>query len=746
MNITENGIYLQTKEFFIPHEKKDAYHIRKGTVLIYIIPWEQHAKGRKLLLCEVEAGSVIPAFVYRDHDYKEWRFLFEAKQETEISVLSSKRTSILLRNFANRIHLINFKEEGFDNSLVDFYKKEIVKEEIFIKRGRRKDEVSMKASYAMIKKAFEESYKALHQKKDEKQTAKPLQKQTVKVKDMFLWGFGKIKKKDMLLFLLLGICGIGISMMVPAFCQKIYDEYIPQSVVLPIVRIGIFVITFQIGNVFFLMLKGFWEWRIENDVSKNVQKIMFERLFFLPENFLRKFESADFAQWMMEVGPMAAKLVNSLLVFISSVPFLALYLWGMFHYSMTLSWITFGIMCCYSIFFITIKANTMRYENIEAESKGEAASKLYQYLCGLEKIRIAGAEKQAIHEYLIPFAREQSVLVQKNQLLSVERAISGNMLVICTMIFYLVITKQRAGITIGAYTAFYLAFGFFFQGLVFMLEHVTDLKNLTVLYERFQEFLETPKESIEHGIRPEKLTGEIELKQISFAYREDRPFVLENINLKIKQGEYVALVGPSGCGKSTLLKLLLGFEKPVCGSIFYDDMELSSLDLYTFRQNLGVVLQNGTLISGSILDNIVVTAPNAEIEDVNKVIKLVGLEEDISRMPMGLETVLHEHASSISGGQKQRILIARALIRNPSIVFFDEATSALDNFAQAKISENLERMNITRIVIAHRLSTIRNCDRIIVLSEGRIAEEGSYEVLMKKKGLFYQLASRQFAE
>ena len=240
--------------------------------------------------------------------------------------------------------------------------------------------------------------------------------------------------------------------------------------------------------------------------------------------------------------------------------------------------------------------------------------------------------------------------------------------------------------------------------------------------------------------------GNIDIEHVNFSYGQNQPAVLNDLSLKIKSGEYIGIVGSSGCGKSTLLKLLLGFETPVTGSIRYDGKSVSSMDKHAFRQNLGVVLQNGKLIAGSIYENITITAPEASMKEVERVIEAVGLKDDIKQMPMGIHTVLSENSGTISGGQQQRILIARAIIRNPSILLFDEATSALDNVTQAKVCKSLEGMNATRIVIAHRLSTIRDCDRIIVLDHGNIAEEGTYDDLMKKQGLFYQLAVRQIAE
>nr|HPG57514.1 ATP-binding cassette domain-containing protein [Candidatus Wallbacteria bacterium] len=212
----------------------------------------------------------------------------------------------------------------------------------------------------------------------------------------------------------------------------------------------------------------------------------------------------------------------------------------------------------------------------------------------------------------------------------------------------------------------------------------------------------------------------------------------------IKPGEFAAIVGPSGSGKSTLIRLLLGFDRPLSGAILYDGHDLSGVDVRAVRRQIGVVLQNGQLMSGTILSNITGSSM-LTIDDAWDAARRAGLAEDIEMMPMGMHTMISEGASTISGGQKQRILIARALVKKPRVIIFDEATSALDNQTQAVVSESLENLHATRIVIAHRLSTIIKADRIFVVEAGRVVECGNYEELIKRGGLFKKMAERQIA-
>ena len=240
-----------------------------------------------------------------------------------------------------------------------------------------------------------------------------------------------------------------------------------------------------------------------------------------------------------------------------------------------------------------------------------------------------------------------------------------------------------------------------------------------------------------------KLSGSIELNNVSFRYKENMPLVLDNFSRKIRAGQYVAIVGRTGCGKSTLMRLMLGFEEPQKGAIYFDGKDLSTIDLKSLRRNIGVVMQSGKLFSGDVFSNITISAPWLTMNDAWEAAELAGIADDIRAMPMGMHTIISEGSGGVSGGQRQRLMIARAIAPKPKILMFDEATSALDNITQKKVSDSLDNLKCTRIVIAHRLSTIKQCDRIIVIDKGKIIEDGKYEDLIAKEGYFAELVQRQ---
>ena len=263
------------------------------------------------------------------------------------------------------------------------------------------------------------------------------------------------------------------------------------------------------------------------------------------------------------------------------------------------------------------------------------------------------------------------------------------------------------------------------------------------ILEMAEPILKAEPESSENKSMVTKLNGNIELSNVYFRYDQNMPWVVNGMSLKIRAGEYVAIVGRTGCGKSTLVRLLLGFETPEKGAIYYDGKDLAGLDLRSLRRRIGTVTQNGSLFQGDIYSNIVISAPQLGLDDAWKAAELAGIADDIRAMPMGMQTMIAEGQGGISGGQKQRLMIARAVAARPKILIFDEATSALDNKTQKQVSDALDGLKCTRIVIAHRLSTIRNCDRILVLEGGRILEEGSYDELIARGGFFAELVERQ---
>lgn len=370
---------------------------------------------------------------------------------------------------------------------------------------------------------------------------------------------------------------------------------------------------------------------------------------------------------------------------------------------------------------------------------------LFQLIRGIQKLRVAGAEDRAINKYIDLHLKSAKLNYNTGFYAAFVAILSTLFSIIASMIFFNIVFQEGLSASVGSIMGFLTSYGAFSAALYQIPSCYMSYLQSKPWFERLAPIMhEIPERNLNTKVE-EDIKGNIEVSHLTFAYDENSPVVIDDISFSINEGEYVAIVGPSGCGKSTLLSLLLGFEHQDKGKIYYDNHDLDDVDKKSLRQNFGVVLQDGDLIAGSILDNIIISNPDATLNDVNDVLKKVNIYDEIQQMPMGIHTLLSEGSGLISGGQKQRILIARAIVGKPKIMFFDEATSALDNIAQTHVVKSLNEIGGTRVVIAHRLSTIINCDRIIVMDKGKIVETGTYDELLKNKGLFYSLVQRQIA-
>jgi ATP-binding cassette subfamily C protein len=370
-----------------------------------------------------------------------------------------------------------------------------------------------------------------------------------------------------------------------------------------------------------------------------------------------------------------------------------------------------------------------------------------QFLSSISKLRVAGAEVKAFSLWARGFSRQRrhrfKARAVSNGLASFN---AGFPLAAQLAIFGFAVPLLIADTPLrtGDFLAFMVSFATCLSGMLSASGALISAATVIPLYEQATPILATLPEVDSGKADPGTLTGQVEMQSLRFRYDPDGPLILDDVKVTIRPGEFVALVGPSGSGKSTLLRLLLGFEEPEAGAIFYDGQELAGLDHQAVRSQIGVVLQNGRLMPGDIFSNIVGSSL-ATLDDAWGAARMAGLDADVEAMPMGMHTVISEGGGTLSGGQRQRLMIARALVRRPKLLFFDEATSALDNRTQSIVSESLDRLQATRIVVAHRLSTIIHADRIYVLEAGRVVQSGSYDDLLEREGLFRELAMRQIA-
>jgi ATP-binding cassette subfamily C protein len=849
--VAENNetIFLTNADVFCPQESRDAYFVQSGEVFVYIVPWSGEKLGRRVLLCEVEQKRMIPAFVYRDQNYAQWRFAIVAKDEAVLSVRKQSVTTVLHKKFLERANIGTYEQEGFERSLAEFYNREMLKDNAFITKGERAEPKAKSATYESIHNAFKDSvvssdcanttYQALRflcekleisivaenellarcgkdpgveaiarashficrnvvleaawyrsdcgglictldgqmvaciRAKDGKyqvyhassgrietmtaQIAQKIAPQAYAIgrtlpsskltkKDIIRFCKKSITPYDLLPLAVLSLVGVLIGVLLPMRNQTIYDQYIPLGDAQSLGQLCALILSFMFGNLCFGVVKNLFAFRITSRAGNDLQNAAYHRLFHLPESFFRNYDSADLGQRVMMIGGTANRIVSAVLTTGLSAVFSVIYLIQMCSYSGDLAWIGVGMYLVYAVFAACATLVSKKKEIVIAEHEAQAGSKLYQYINGVDKIRMAGVEDRALLSYMQPYTQAKREEIKLNRFLSAVDMVSCVRSTLFSMVFYFIIVSSGLNLSVGAFIAFTGAFGSFTGAMSGLVDEILELYQEKDVMKRFWPIFEAVPEDDESKEVPGALLGRLSLEHVNFSYSQGGKNVLDDLSLHINPGEYVGIVGSSGCGKSTLLKLLLGFEMPQSGMVMVDGKDLNNISKNAYRRQLGVVLQNGKLLSGSIYENITITAPNTSMKRVEEVIEQVGLKRDIEQMPMGIHTMLSENCNTISGGQMQRILIARAIVGEPAILIFDEATSALDNMTQAAVSSSLDKMKVTRIVVAHRLSTIKNCDRILVLKDGRVAEEGSYDSLMARRGMFYALASRQIVE
>lgn len=537
-----------------------------------------------------------------------------------------------------------------------------------------------------------------------------------------------------ILSLVIGILGL----VMPVLNQIVFDEIIPSGTMSDIFGIAAALIGVAVITPVFSFTRSAWMMRIGNKMQVFACNAVWSRVFRLPTDFFSKYEAGELVTRAEAATDICSILNRSIAPVFLTVLFSFIYLFQIMMFGAELFVPAAVIVVCLVISVaVTGFLKCRRFESIN-EASGKLSSFVFQAFSGISKIKTVGAEIRVFSKWAQLYSKSD---VLPHIYIQLSSAVNSAIEFCGIIVLY--ITAKNAGITASSYIAFNVAFGALLASVMELSYITDDIALIRPLLDMIRPIIETETENSEPKAYVDKLSGKIEINQVSFRYAKDLPLVLDELTLNINAGEYIAITGSSGCGKSTLMRILMGFEKPEKGGVYYDDRNFDGLDVHSVRQRMGVVLQNGKLFAGDIYSNIVICAPWKTIDDAWAAAEKAGFADDIRAMPMGMYTMISDGGGGISGGQQQRLLIARALVSEPDILMFDEATSALDNITQKQVVDTLESMDITRIVIAHRLSTIKKCSRIIYMHKGKIAEMGTYDELMELDGMFADMAKRQ---
>jgi NHLM bacteriocin system ABC transporter ATP-binding protein len=577
---------------------------------------------------------------------------------------------------------------------------------------------------------------------------RPFAPQALTIRDILSFGL-KGCGGDVAVVVLMGLAAGLLGIATPVITGSIFDAIIPGAQRRTLAEFSLFLVVSALACALFSLTRSLATLRLKTRMEASIQAAVWDRLLALPVPFFRNFTSGDLARRSLGISQIREALtgsaLSSILTGIFSIASCAL----MFYYSWRLASIAALLVFCSFLVFTLCGWLQVSLLRGVSELGGRIAGMTLQFVNGIPKFRVSGTEARAFANWAREFAN-QKVLSMKARKISNGVSIFNSAFpvlawaVIFSSAASLMKTPGSGALTTGEFLAFLAAFAQFSTGATELSSALISVLNVVPLYERAKPILTSLPEVAATRTAPGELRGNIDIRHVSFRYRHDGPLVLRDLSLGISPGQFVAFVGPSGSGKSTLFRLLLGFETPAAGAIYYDGQDLAELDIQAVRRQIGVVMQNARLMTDSVFRNIVGDA-KLNLDDAWEAARQAGLEEDLKAMPMGMHTVVSEGGGGLSGGQRQRLLIARAIVRQPRILLFDEATSALDNRTQAIVSQSLKTLNATRLTIAHRLSTVIQADQICVLDRGSLVEAGTYDELMTQGGLFAQLARRQLS-
>jgi ATP-binding cassette subfamily C protein len=465
----------------------------------------------------------------------------------------------------------------------------------------------------------------------------------------------------------------------------------------------------------------------------------------MPATFFRQFNSGDLTVRVLAVDSLQSLVSAGVVSAALAAVFGLVNLFLMFKYDVRLGIVgTVFLFLSVGMLYLGIRG-VSKFATETLVSTRKANGWVVQMLTGIMKIRVANAESRMEALYL-DIAREQAV-ASSRQTVVIGRISAWFTFAVsaASALFYLTVLRTwdgGASVSSATYMAFTSAFSLAFAGVAGLTALVSPLATAGPTFNLLSPIMESLPESAGDRQDPGVLSGRVELRNVQFRYTPDSPLILRGLNIVIEPGTMVALTGSSGAGKSTVTRLLLGFETPEEGQILFGGRDLNDLDLTLVRRQMGVVVQEGSILRASVLKNIIGSVSH-DLDAAWAAAESAAIADDIKAMPMGMQTIVDP--ANISGGQAQRILLARALVNKPRILILDEATSALDNESQAIVTKAMQALDATRIVIAHRLSTIRSADTIVVMDQGVAVEAGTYDELIAKQGLFADLVKRQVA-
>ena len=573
---------------------------------------------------------------------------------------------------------------------------------------------------------------------------KPLPDKTHKLIDILKFSFS-IVGKDIKSLLYVQFALSFLMMSIPLFMGYFFNNFSEFLESNQLIVLGIALVISTIIYFFFSFNQALMMLHLRFKVQRRLEPAIWDRLLKLKPDFFRQLNAGDIAYRAGVVSTIQEMLTQSTILSLFSVV-IALVSFGlMCYFDLTLAIIALCGFFLFTIVFFILSKRFIIHQRKIYDYLAKQAGFVFQVINGIMKFKASASEFRAFNIWSDYFSHLLLAKYKAGRIQIYMQVCHGSILMLMTVLLFCVYFYQKNRLDIGTFIAFNAAFAQFFTAQVALTSFISSLVLIMPLFEKSLIIFESEIEPVKPTGSPINLGGKIQIKNLTFRYDENQPFLYKSINLTINPGEIIGITGSSGCGKSTLFRLLLGLEKPLDGQISYDDINLDMINLAILRQQIGVVTQKSVLTTGTILENIIGNDKHLTRTDAWDIIYQLGLEQMITALPMEMDTYINEGMQSLSGGEIQRIVLARALVKKPKILLLDEATSALDSQNQSRIQDYLRKLNVTQLVIAHRLSTLKNATRIIVVKDGQIIQNDNYEQLISQTGYFADLAKLQFA-
>ena len=570
------------------------------------------------------------------------------------------------------------------------------------------------------------------------------------IKFGFEWFFAEIMTyKQVILEVLLGSFIVQLfGLVTPLFTQVILDKVIVHRTLTTLDVLAFGFIAVMIFEVILNVSRKYIFVHTASKIDAKLGAKLFKHLFALPFTYFENRKVGNIIARVRELDQIRDFITNKSVSVIIDLFFSVVFVVMMLLYSVKLTLIVLGFVSLIAILYLLVTPELRARLEKKFQMGAQSNSYLVESVTGIQTVKslaIEGSMQKKWEDYLGNYVKSG---FQLSNMGNISGAISGMFQKAMTIAILYIGVKLviENKLTIGQLIAFQMFANQFTAPILRLVNLWNELQQALLGIDRLGDILNTPVEvQSSKAITLPQVSGSVKFDNVSFKYNINTPYVINGFSLDIKQGMSIGLVGRSGSGKSTITKLIQRLYIANEGAIYIDGVDIKHMNPSWLRQNIGVVLQENYLFSGTIRDNISLPMQNAPIELIINMAKIAGADEFISQLSEGYDTMVGERGSTLSGGQKQRIAIARALITNPKILIMDEATSALDYESETIIMRNMKQITKgrTTFIIAHRLSTVKNCDIIVVMDKGKIIEIGSHSELMQQNGYYKFLNDQQ---